>query len=91
MRRASVPRAHCARRHGGRQTGRPVPVTLARARGRVVVGFTFQRPVSRANGWPGHPKPPGVSRMAQTQSHYRPSPPLLQGAEHDLEVPSQGV
>ena len=55
-------------------------------RGWAVVGILIEkkRPVSRANGWPGCSKPRGVSRMAQTQGHYRSSPPLLQGAENDL-------
>jgi hypothetical protein len=53
-------------------------------RGRAVVGTSKKCPVSRANGWPGCSKPRGVSRMAQTQGHYRSSPPLLQEADNDL-------
>lgn len=84
MRRVTVPRVHSARRCGGRHTRRPIPVAPAGAEGWAMVGFSIQCPVSRVNGWPGRSKPRGVSRMAQTQSHYRPSPPLLQGADYDL-------
>jgi len=95
MRRVTVPRIHGARRCGGRDTRRPIPGTPVKAQGWAVVGISNQHPVSRANGWPGRSKPRGASRMAQTQSHYRPSPPLLQGADNDLPEmsawPSQAV
>jgi hypothetical protein len=55
-----------------------------------MVSPSEKRPVSRANGWPGYPKPRGVSRMARTHGHYRPAPPLMQGMDRDLpEMPAR--
>src|SRR6266699_1465451 len=53
-------------------------------REQAMVGQLDECPVSRVNGWPGRSKPRGVSRMAQRRRHYRPSPPLPQGADNDL-------
>jgi len=49
-------------------------------------GRLIQQPGQPLERLAGRSKPRGVSRMAQTQSHYRFSPPLLQGAENDLHT-----